>query len=88
MKIAPKAKVNDGLIDVVAVKKTSRLKLFKLFPTIFSGNHVNDSVVNYHQVKSISIKPDINSRLIVDGEIIGETPCQMEILPEKIEVFN
>jgi len=88
MKIAPKAKVNDGLIDVVAVKKTSRLKLFKLFPTIFSGNHVNDSVVNYHQVKSISIKPDINSRLIVDGEIIGETPCQMEVLPEKIEVFN
>ena len=52
MKIAPKAKLNDGLMDVVAVKKTNRLKLLKLFPKIFSGNHVNDSVVKYHQIKS------------------------------------
>ena len=88
MKIAPKAKVNDGLIDVVAVKKTNRLKLFRLFPTIFSGNHINDPAVNYHQVQSISIKPDINSNLIVDGEILGKTPCKMEILKKEIDVFN
>ena len=88
MKIAPKAKVDDGLIDVVAVKKTNRLKLFRLFPTIFSGNHINDPIVNYHQVQSISIKPDINSNLIVDGEIIGETPCTMEVLQKEIDVFN
>ena len=88
MKIAPKAKIDDGLIDVVSVKKTSRLKLFKLFPTIFSGNHVNDPVVNYNQVHSISIKPDINSPLIVDGEILGETPCEMTIMPQILEVFN
>ena len=88
MKIAPKAKLNDGLMDVVAVKKTNRLKLLKLFPKIFSGNHVNDSVVKYHQVKSISIKPDINSDLIIDGEILGQTPCKMEILANKIEILN
>ena len=88
MKIAPKAKIDDGFIDVVAVKKTNRLKLFSLFPKIFSGSHINNPIVNYHQVKSISIEPDINSSLIIDGEILGQTPCEMEVLSNKIEVFN
>ena len=88
MKIAPKAKLNDGLIDVVAVKKTSRLKLLTLFPKIFSGKHIDDPVVKYHQVHSISINPEINSSLIIDGEIIGKTPSKMEILPTAIEIFN
>ena len=88
MKIAPKAKLADGLIDVVAVKKTNRLTLLKLFPAIFSGNHINSSIVNYQQVKSISIKPKIDSSLIVDGEVIGRTPCDMVALPNAIEVFN
>jgi len=88
MKIAPKAKLDDGLMDVVAVKKTNRLKLLKLFPKIFSGNHVNDPVVKYHQVKAISINPDINSDLIIDGEVLGKTPCTMEVLGKKIDVLN
>ena len=88
MKIAPNAKLDDGLFDVVAVKKTSRMKLFKLFPTIFAGNHIKDSVVEYKQVKSIAIKPQINSDLIIDGEILGKTPCTMTINSKKIKVFN
>ena len=88
MKIAPKAKLADGLIDVVAVKKTNRLTLLKLFPAIFSGNHINSSIVNYQQVKSISIKPKIDSSLIVDGEVIGRTPCNMVALSNAIEIFN
>lgn len=88
MKIAPKAKLADGLIDVVAVKKTNRLTLLKLFPAIFSGNHINSSIVNYQQVKSISIKPKIDSSLIVDGEVIGRTPCNMVALSNAIETFN
>ena len=88
MKIAPKAKLDDGFMDVIAVKKTNRLQLLNLFPKIFSGNHINHPIVKYHQVKSISIKPDINSDLIIDGEIIGETPCEMKIVSDAIEIFN
>ena len=88
MKIAPKAQLDDGLIDVVTVKKTNSLTLFKLFPKIFSGKHINNPNVNYHQVKSISITPKINTKLIVDGEIIGRTPCSIKILPKNLDVFN
>ncbi len=88
MKIAPKAQIDDGLIDVITVKKTTRLKLFKLFPKIFSGKHIDDPVVNYHQANQLTIKPKINTELIVDGEIIGTTPCSINILPKEIDIFN
>ena len=88
MKIAPKAKIDDGLIDVIAVKKTTRTKLFKLFPKIFSGKHTLDPIVNYYQTNNISIKPAIDSPLIIDGEIIGRTPCKISVLPKKIDIFN
>ena len=88
MKIAPKAKVDDGLMDVITVKKTTRTKLFRLFPKIFSGKHIADPIVNYHQASTLSIKPKIDTGLIIDGEIMGNTPCTINILPEKIDIFN
>ena len=88
MKIAPKAKVDDGLMDVIAVKKTNRLKLFSLFPKIFSGKHIEDPLVNYYQVDTISISPKINANLIVDGEILGKTPCTINVEQHKLEIFN
>ena len=35
MKIAPLAKVDDGKIDIVIVRKASRVQLLKLFPKLF-----------------------------------------------------
>ena len=40
MKMAPHAKLNDGLIDLIIVRKTSRIKLLKLFPKLFIPIHV------------------------------------------------
>ena len=58
------------------------------FPKIFSGEHINNPIVNYHQVNSVSIKPKIDTALIIDGEIIGQTPCSINILPQAIDIFN
>ena len=65
---------NDGLIDVVTVQRTNRLTLFKLFPKIFSGEHINNHNVRYHQVKNISIAPEMNTKLIstVHALIVGK----------------
>ena len=88
MKIAPDAKFDDGLMDVIAVRKTTRIKLFRLFPKIFSGEHTSDPIVNYYQTNNITIKPEIDSPLIIDGEIIGKTPCRINMLPKKLDIFN
>ena len=87
MKMAPLARLNDGLIDLIIVRKVSRLKLLKLFPKVFSGKHIGDPGVDYRQVKQFSIIPEEDSQLNLDGEVLGSTPVEVQVLPNEIELL-
>jgi len=87
MKMAPFAKLNDGKIDLIIVRNASRLKLLKLFPKLFSGEHVKSPLVDYQQVNSFSIVPNEENGLTIDGELIGHTPVHVEMEPERISVL-
>ena len=87
MKMAPEADLEDGLIDVIIVRKTSSLRLFNVFPKLFNGSHISSPLCEYIQVKSLEINPVINSPLNIDGEIIGETPAKLNVLPKYIDLL-
>lgn len=87
MKMAPLAKVDDGLIDLLVVRKAGRLKLLSLFTKIFKGGHVGDPVVGYHQVKEFSVVPVDDHILNIDGEIVGSTPIHVKMLPGELDVM-
>jgi YegS/Rv2252/BmrU family lipid kinase len=87
MKMAPLARLNDGLLDLIIVKKVGRLKLLRLFPKVFSGNHISDPVVDYRQVSEFSILPEVQNMLNIDGEMLGNTPVHVKVLEKEIEVL-
>jgi diacylglycerol kinase family enzyme len=87
MKMAPLARLNDGLLDLIIVKKVGRLKLLRLFPKVFSGNHISDPVVDYRQVSEFSIFPEDQNTLNIDGEMLGNTPVHVKVLEKEIEVL-
>ena len=87
MQMAPLAQLNDGFIDLIVAHKASRLKLFKMFPKVFSGKHIADPIVEYHQVRSFSVIPKEENVLNIDGEIIGSTPIDVEVVPSAIDVL-
>ena len=87
MKIAPNSKFDDGKIDLIIVRKTSKTELLKLFPKLFTGEHVKSKLVEYRQVQKFSIIPDENSSLIIDGELIGITPVHVTMEPKRINVL-
>ena len=87
MKMAPLARLDDGLIDLIIVRKVSRFKLLKLFPKVFSGNHISDPGVDYRQVKKFSILPEKDRQLNIDGEVLGSTPVEVQVLPQEIELM-
>ena len=88
MKIAPRAKLNDGLMDLVLIKDVPRLKLLKLMPKLFTGEHINDNAVKYIHVSKLELKPNIISKLNIDGEIKGKTPFELTVIPDKIEIIH
>ena len=88
MKIAPKAKLNDGLMDLVLLKDAPRLKLLKLMPKLFTGEHINDNIVEYIHVSKVELKPNKISQLNIDGEIKGKTPFELTVIPNQIEIIT
>ena len=87
MKMAPLAQLNDGKIDLIIVRKTSRINLLKLFPKLFSGDHIKSPLVEYRQVKNFSISLEETNDLTIDGEIIGTTPLDVQMIPKMINVL-
>ena len=87
MKMAPLAQLNDGKIDLIIVRKTSRINLLKLFPKLFSGDHIKSPLVEYRQVKNFSISLEETNDLTIDGEIIGTTPLNVQMIPKMVNVL-
>lgn len=85
--IAPDAKIDDGLLDVIILKPISRTKILRLFPTIYSGQHINYTEVETFQVKSITITTQLSMPLMPDGEFLGETPVSIDCLPKQLSLF-
>lgn len=85
--MAPKAIVDDGLLDVILLNKISRLKLLRLFTSIYDGSHINYPEVEYFQAKKIKVTESSPTNLIPDGEVLGETPVEFECLEKAIQFF-
>ncbi len=89
MMMAPNAKIDDGLLDLIIVNgNISRLKLFQTLPKLFKGTHIDDPEVEYLQVKDFSLHTDSKDNLNIDGELKGDTPIDVKIIPKAIEIFN
>ena len=82
--MAPKAKLDDGLLDVVLLKEISRINLLRLFRTVFDGSHIHHPAVEYFQARSIKVTEQFPGRLIPDGEILAGSPVQFDCLPGAI----
>jgi diacylglycerol kinase family enzyme len=95
--IAPKAKLNDGLIDVVIVKKMSKFLMpFSVLNQVAGFNRINylndfqpDRHVLYFQVPSLSINnPDL-APLHIDGDP-KETAARFDIrvIPKALKLIQ
>jgi YegS/Rv2252/BmrU family lipid kinase len=87
MIMAPGAKVDDGLFDVVIAKAMTRRTLLRLFPLIFSGEHVKDPHVETFTCARIEVSFATPQRVTPDGEILGTTPLSVEVVPGALELF-
>lgn len=85
--MAPEAKNDDGFLDVTLLSKITRRRLLKLFPTVFTGEHIKEKEVETFKAKKIKISTDIKKILTPDGELFGFTPIEIECLHQAVDVF-
>ena len=89
MKMAPKASLNDGKMDLIIIENNfSRIKLLQMFPKLFNGSHINSKLVKYKKAKLLKLYPEVNEKLNIDGDMNGMTPITVSVEPEKIMLLN
>jgi len=88
MKIAPQAKMDDGLLDVCVVSALARLRLLRLFPTVYSGRHLKIREVEYFQAARVRVETEHPLDVYADGEYVCRTPVEVRIQREALRVVT
>jgi diacylglycerol kinase (ATP) len=87
MKIAPRAKMDDGLLDVCIVGAVDRFRLLRLFPTVYSGNHLKVPEVEYFQTSRVRVESERALDVYADGEYVCRTPVELGIQQVALRVI-
>jgi YegS/Rv2252/BmrU family lipid kinase len=85
--IAPRARLDDGLLDLTLLRPCSRLRLLRLFPTIYSGQHVQFEEVESCRARHVRVHGPADMPLAADGEFRGTTPFEVRCLPGDLQLF-
>lgn len=86
---APLAKVNDGLLDVVAIKKMSRLKFIKFIKYYKNGTHLAEPRLQDYivvtQGKTVTIESRELLNYAIDGEMGQAKKMSLTVVPQAIK---
>jgi diacylglycerol kinase (ATP) len=79
--IAPKAEVDDGLVDLVVLPAASIPSLAALAPATLLGKHLDAEGILFRRARKVTISSEPQMRFNTDGELIGPGPVTYEVLP-------
>ncbi len=89
MMIAPNAKINDGLLDVVNIGDIRTAKILLNAYTLYRGTHlelpeVKDTLARRIEVRAVDPSREIH--LETDGELPGKLPAVYEVAPNALKI--
>lgn len=86
MKICPEASPTDGVLDVVNIGAVGRARFGRVFPTVFSGRHVDRDEVGVATGHAVVIDGDPAVDLWADGELLGPLPVDLEVVTGALRI--
>jgi len=86
MMIAPKAQVDDGLIEYVRWGPIGRVGLLRNLSTLYTGEHIHHPLAERHAAKRIDFALDAPVDVMVDGEALTLHCETLDVLPSALRV--
>jgi YegS/Rv2252/BmrU family lipid kinase len=89
MFVAPHAKLDDGLFDIVVIDGISKLRYLTNLPKVFKGTHIEeDGVIELPAAGSIvTVTADRNFGIYADGEHLTDLPATLRVLCRALRVI-
>ncbi len=87
MKIAPDARLSDGLFDVVVLGDLSKVDLLRNVPRVYDGSHITHPKVKVSRARTVEITSPDRLLLQADGEALGTAPALFRLLPLALKLI-
>lgn len=86
MQLTPGARPGDGYLDVLLMGEMNLPDRLTSFSRVYSGNHVHARAFSLQKARTIEIDSEAPVWVETDGELIGRTPCRIDIVPGAVWV--
>ncbi len=87
MYLAPAAEIDDGLLDVVLIEDSSRLRFLAGLPSVFRGTHVRRPSVRVLRAREVEFLADRTFVLYADGDPVAPLPVVVRAVPRALRVL-
>jgi diacylglycerol kinase (ATP) len=85
--IAPEARMDDGMLDVALVGDLRWLRFLRAIPVVLtSGDLSRFPEVRRFRCRRVVLETGRSVKVHGDGEWLGESPAEFEVLPSEIQV--
>ena len=87
IRLAPEARIDDGLLDLTIVENMSIFSVFGLLPGLVKDGELRTSRIQRQRAEKIKLVTKEPRMFHGDGEILGPTPVEIEVLARAARVF-
>ncbi len=88
MKIAPRAEMDDGLLDICVIGGVDPFKLACMFPTVYFGRHLGIREVQYFKAARARVETETPLDIYADGEFVCRTPFEVGVQSAALKVLT
>lgn len=85
--IAPLARLDDGLLEVVMIRNGSSLDFLRYLPSLRKAQPVLDERVRYLSARRLQVQGQ-GCPVEVDGELVGHAPIRIEVVPQVLRCLS
>lgn len=87
LRIAPEARMDDGLLDVLVIKDVSRWTILRALRSAYAGTHLTNPSLQYAQARHVEVVAPGGVGLETDGEPAHGERMSFSLMPAALQVL-
>lgn len=85
--VAPRARIDDGRLDVVVLRSAPVPRLGAVVATMAAGRHMDHELITSFRCRTLDVRASPPLGFNVDGELLGTGDAHFEVIPEALRVL-
>ena len=88
LRLAPGAILDDGLLDLVILANLKLTEIARILPVLAVSGEIHTQKIQRYSIQQARIETDRPCVFHGDGEVIGQTPVEISVVPGAMNVWR